>query len=89
MNKTLQWIIGISVIVVTLTFVFSTIWPFVAPNVGWAGYNGYGMMGGAGMMGMANGQAMMNSAGMTGMMGGANMMGNYANCPFAQATPTP
>ena len=48
MNKTLQWTIGISAVLIVLTMVFSTIAPYIFPNTG-GGY-GYGMMG-PGMMG--------------------------------------
>lgn len=49
MNKTLQWTIGISVILIVLAMVFSTVAPYIFSNVG--GDYGYGMMGGRGMMG--------------------------------------
>lgn len=54
MNKALQWTIGISVILIVASIIFSTVYPFFVPNTGW-GY-GYGMMGpghmwGGGMMG--------------------------------------
>jgi hypothetical protein len=49
MNKTLQWTIGISVILIVLAIVFSTVAPYLFPNV--LGDYGYGMMGGRGMMG--------------------------------------
>lgn len=50
MNKGLQWTIGISVILIVLAMVFSTIAPYIFPNLA-GGYGGYGMMGGRGMMG--------------------------------------
>lgn len=75
MSKTLQWIIGISVIVIALAFAFSAVWPFVAPNFGWAGYNRYGMMGGASMMAGNDQMGMMSGAGRMGMMGGSGTMG--------------
>ncbi|MBI4630314.1 MAG: zinc ribbon domain-containing protein [Chloroflexi bacterium] len=49
MNKTLQWTIGISVILIVLAIVFSTVAPYIFPSA-WGDY-GYGMMGGRGMMG--------------------------------------
>lgn len=45
MNKTLQWTIGISVILIVLAMVFSTVAPYLFPNA-LGGYGGYGMMGG-------------------------------------------
>ena len=50
MNKTLQWIIGGSIILITVLIIFSMIWPLFVPNTGWAGYGmmGPGMMGGWG-----------------------------------------
>ena len=54
MSKGLQWTIGISVVLIVLAIVFSTVYPFFAPQSAW---NGYGMMGpghmfgGRGMMG--------------------------------------
>ena len=55
MNKALQWIIGISIILIVASVIFSTVYPFFAPNTGGYGY-GYGMMGpghmwGGGMIG--------------------------------------
>ena len=57
MSKALQWVIGIGVVLIVATIIFSTIWPFFAPRLGWTGNFGYGMMepghmfGGRGMMG--------------------------------------
>ncbi len=57
MSKGLQWIIGISVVLIVIAMIFSTIFPFFAPRLGWANNYGYGMMGpghmfgGGGMMG--------------------------------------
>jgi len=56
MSKVLQWIIGISVVLIVVTVIFSTVWPFFAPRTGLGGGYGYGMMGpghmgGGGMMG--------------------------------------
>jgi hypothetical protein len=84
MSKTLQWIIGISIILIAAAVVFSAVWPFVAPNTAWANY---GMPGGMGMMG---GQSMMGGRGMMGrgMMGGnglMNMMGGSLPAPMHDA----
>ena len=54
MSKTLQWVIGVSVILIMATVVLSTLWPLFAPNIGWAGYGMMGpghMYGGGNMMG--------------------------------------
>ncbi|MEK6574587.1 MAG: hypothetical protein AABZ58_09785 [Chloroflexota bacterium] len=56
MNKTLQWTVGISAVLIALAVVFSTVMPFIAPQLGWGNTYGYfpgGMMGGfrGGMMG--------------------------------------
>lgn len=53
MNKALQWIIGISIILIVASVIFSTVVPFFAPNTGWYGYGmmGPGHMWGGGMMG--------------------------------------
>ncbi len=58
MSKGLQWIIGISVVLIVLAFVFSTVYPFFAPQSAW---NGYGMMGPGHMFG---GRGMMGGFGM-------------------------
>ncbi len=58
MSKTLQWVIGIGVVVVVAAVVFATIWPLFVPGTGWTGLGmmgpghmrGGGMMGGPGMM---------------------------------------
>jgi hypothetical protein len=81
MSKTLQWVIGISVVVVSLAIVFAVVVPWVSAWLGWGG--GYGMMGGSygsgryGMMG--GGTGMMGggygTTGGYGMMGGQGMMG--------------
>ena len=60
MNKALQWTIGIGVILIVASIIFSTVYPFFAPNAGWD--YGYGMMGGRHMWG-------------GGMMGGFGFMG--------------
>lgn len=48
MSKTLQWIIGIAVVLIVASIIFSTVMSFFFPRTG-----GYGMMGsyGPGMMG--------------------------------------
>jgi len=57
MSKVLQWIIGISVVLIVISVIFSTVWPFFASRTGLGGGYGYGMMGpgqmygGGGMMG--------------------------------------
>lgn len=61
MNKALQWIIGIGVVLIVASVIFSTLVPFFAPNTGWDGYGmmgsrhmwGGGMMGGFGLMGLS------------------------------------
>ena len=52
MNKTLQWTIGISVVLIVIAMVFSSIAPYMFPNTTY-GMMGNGMMGGSGggMMG--------------------------------------
>jgi hypothetical protein len=42
MNKSLQWVIGIGVVVIVAAVIFSTLWPLFAARAGW---NGFGMMG--------------------------------------------
>ena len=55
MSKGLQWTLGISAVLLVAALVFSSVFPFFAPRLGWNNY-GYGMMGpghmfGGGMMG--------------------------------------
>ncbi len=59
MNKTLQWTLGLSAVLIALAIVFSTVMPFIAPQLGWS--NGYGMMGPGHMFG---GRGMMGGFGM-------------------------
>ncbi len=54
MSKTLQWIIGIAVVLIVASIIFSTVMPFFFPRTGPGSYGmmgpGYGgMMGGYGM----------------------------------------
>jgi hypothetical protein len=75
MSKTLQWVIGISVVVVSLAIVFAVVVPWVSSWFGWG--TGYGMMGSgydAGSYGMMGGRSMMGGG--YGMMGGRGMMGD-------------
>lgn len=54
MSKTLQWIIGIAVVLIVASIIFSTVMPFFAPRTGLGGYGMMGpghMFGGGGMMG--------------------------------------
>lgn len=70
MNKTLQWVIGIGVVVVVAAVVFATIWPLFVPGTGWSGFGmmGPGHMRGGGMIG-------------PGHMRGGGMMGGWG-MPF-------
>jgi hypothetical protein len=61
MNKTLQWTLGISAVLIALAVVFSTVLPFIAPQLGWTGGYGYGMTGPGHMFG---GGSMMGGFGM-------------------------
>ena len=61
MNKTLQWTLGVSAILIALAVVFSIVWPFIAPGLGWNNPYGYGMMGPGHMFG---GGSMMGGFGM-------------------------
>jgi len=49
MSKTLQWIIGIAVVLIVASVIFSTVMPFFFPRTGGYGMMGPGMMGGFGM----------------------------------------
>ena len=54
MNKSLQWVIGLGVVVIAAAVVFSTLWPLFAAGAGWTGTGMMGpghMMDGGGMMG--------------------------------------
>lgn len=61
MSKTLQWIIGVSVIVILVATIFSTVMPFFFPRTG-----GYGMMG---MHGLGGFGMPMFGFGMVAMLG--------------------
>ena len=61
MSKALQWVIGIGVVLIVAAIIFSTVWPFFAPRLGWTGDFGYGMMGPGHMFG---GRGMMGGFGM-------------------------
>ena len=61
MSKALQWVIGIGVVLIVAAIIFSTVWPFFAPRLGWTGNFGYGMMGPGHMFG---GRGMMGGFGM-------------------------
>jgi hypothetical protein len=91
MSKSLQWVVGISAVVVALAaglFVLAILagwasWsPLASPAAG-----GYGMMGGRGgygMMGGSGSYGMMGGSGGYGMMGGSGgygMMGGYDRNP--------
>ena len=67
MSRTLQWVVGISVVVVSLAIVLTLVVPWLSSWFGWG--NGYGMMGPYGMMGGRYG-----TTGSSGMMGGSGMM---------------
>jgi hypothetical protein len=52
MNKSLQWVIGLGVVVTAAAVVFATLWPLFAAGAGWTGTGMIGpghMMGGWGM----------------------------------------
>jgi len=54
MSKTLQWIIGIAVVLIVASIIFSTVMSFFFPRTGPGGYGMMGpshMFGGGGMMG--------------------------------------
>lgn len=54
MSKGLQWVIGISLVLIVAAIVFSMVWPLVSPRAAWGGYGMMGpghMLGGRGMMG--------------------------------------
>ena len=101
MSKPLQWVIGISVVVVSLAIVFAVVLPWVFTWLGWGtryGMTGpYGMMGGPyasernGMMGGAygsGGYGMMG--GESGMMGGGyGMMGGGGMMPWVGSRGAP
>jgi hypothetical protein len=88
MSRTLQWIVGISVVVIALMIVFAVLVPWISAWLGWG--NGYGMMGGSygsARYGMMGGQGMMGSGygtagGGYGMMGGQGMMGGTGMMPW-------
>ena len=61
MNKTLQWTLGLSAVLIALAIVFSIVMPFIAPQLGWNNGYGYGMMGPGHMFG---GRGMMGGFGM-------------------------
>lgn len=61
MSKGLQWILGLSAVLVALALVAATILPFFFPQTGWGGY---GMMGPGHMYG---GGSMMGGLGMFGI----------------------
>ncbi|MBM2844160.1 MAG: hypothetical protein HW404_1997, partial [Anaerolineales bacterium] len=71
MSRTLQWVVGISVVVVSLAIVLTLAVPWLSSWFGWG--NGYGMMGPYGMMGGGYG----TTGGGYGMMGGQGTMGGY------------
>jgi hypothetical protein len=64
MSKGLQWIFGISVVLIALAVTASTVLPFFFPQAGWGG--GQGMMGRNHMFG---GGPMMGGFGMTSLFG--------------------
>jgi hypothetical protein len=66
MSKALQWIIGLGVVLIVASIIFSTVWPFFAPRVGWSGYDN-GMMGPGHMWG---GRGMLGEFGMPLFAGG-------------------
>lgn len=73
MSRTLQWVLGISAVIVALAVAFALIAPWLVPSWVGRGYSPYGMMGGyggQGMMGGYGGQGMMGGYGGQGMMGG-------------------
>jgi len=80
MSRGLQWVLGISAVVVTLVIVLAVVGPWVFPM--WFG-RGYGL----GMVGGGYGQGMMGGYGQ-GMMGGygQGMMGGYSQ-GITQAPP--
>ena len=55
MSKTLQWVIGISIILIAITVIASSILPFLLPQAAWGGWQGMmgpgHMFGGGGMTG--------------------------------------
>lgn len=82
MSRTLQWVVGISVVVVSLALVLTLVVPWISSWFGWG--SGYGMMRPYGMMGgsygtTGRGYGMMGggfgtTGGGYGMMGGSGMM---------------
>src|SRR3990172_1542063 len=91
MSRTLQWVVGISVVVVSLAIVLTLAVPWISSWFGWG--NGYGMMGPYGMMGggygpTGGGYGMMDggfgtTGGGYGMMGGNGMMGGSGMMPWS------
>ena len=80
MSRTLQWVVGISVVVVSLAIVLTLVVPWLSSWFGWG--NGYGMMGPYGMTqapapwaGVGGRYGTTGSSGMMG--GGSGMMGGY------------
>jgi hypothetical protein len=78
MSRPLQWVLGISVVVVATAIVFAMLAPWATSLLGWR--NGFGMMGTGGMLGggygmMGGGYGMMGGGyGMMGRGGGYGMM---------------
>ena len=94
MSRTLQWVVGVSVALVSLAIVLTLAVPWISSWLGWG--NGYGMMGPYGMMGgrygTTGGYGMMGgqygtTAGGYGMMGGSGsgygMMGGNGMMPWS------
>lgn len=62
MSKGLQWVLGISAVLIALAVVAATVLPYFFPQTGWGGWHGMmgpnhmfgggGMMGGLGTMGL-------------------------------------
>lgn len=75
MSKGLQWVIGISVLVVAGAFAFARVAPFFMPTTTMPMMDGAMMAQHTAMM---NGGGMMHAGGMgPGMMAGGGMMGNF------------
>jgi hypothetical protein len=60
-DKTLRLTLGLSAILIVIAILVSTIFPFIAPRLGWTRGYGYGMMGPGHMFG---GGSMMGGFGM-------------------------